>query len=103
MSVATAIVEHRRLSVLMSVKQPGDGRISDEILLRVLRADGCAIDYDMLRGDLYWLQQQGCLRIEKLPTGVVGEEVWVAVLTPIGVRVCDGLQHINGIARTMAK
>nr|WP_298797501.1 hypothetical protein [uncultured Acetobacter sp.] len=100
MSTSQALIENRRLRVLQSLHEVGDGRMGEPVLLRVLRLEGCPTDFDVLRADLDWLEHQSCIRIEKLPTETPGDVVWVAVLTATGSRVVDGVQRINGVARS---
>lgn len=103
MRVTQVLIEDRRLRVLKSLKEIADGRIGEPVLLRVLKAEGCVTDFDTLRADMGWLEHQGCLRIEKLPTETPNDVVWVAVLSSIGSRVADGLQHISGVAVSLAR
>lgn len=103
MSVAQVLMEDRRLRVLKTLKEISDGRMGEPVLLRVLKAEGCVTDFDTLRTDMGWLEQQGCLRVEKLPTETPHESVWVAVLTSTGSRVAEGLQRITGVAVSLAR
>lgn len=99
---AATIIEDRRLRVLKSIQQMGDDRLSEIILTRALRADGYPADFDTIRADFTWLERQGCLRVEKLPTDG-RDEIWVGVLTAAGSRVADGIQMIHGVARSLAR
>lgn len=103
MRVTQVLIEDRRLRVLKSLKEIADGRIGEPVLLRVLKAEGCVTDFDTLRADMGWLEHQGCLRIEKLPTETPNDVVWVAVLSNTGSRVADGLQQISGVAVSLAR
>jgi hypothetical protein len=102
MSVAVAIIEDRRLRVLKSIQEMGDGRLSEIILIRAMKAEGMPADFDTVRADLGWLERQGCLRIEKIPTDT-SEQIWVGELTSTGVRVAEGMQTVTGIARSLAR
>lgn len=103
MSVARVLVEDGRLRILKALKEISDGRMGEPVLLRVLRAEGCPVDFDRLRADLDWLEQNGCLRIERLPTERPGDTVWAAVLTDTGSRVAEGVQRINGVAISLVR
>ena len=103
MGVTQVLIEDRRLRVLKALKEISDGRMGEPVLLRVLRAEGCVTDFDTLRADLDWMQRQGCVRVEKLPTETPNEVVWVGVLTTTGSRVADGVQRINGIAASLVR
>ena len=103
MSVLQVLTEDRRLRVLKALREISDGRMGEPVLLRILRAEGCPTDFDRLRADLDWLEQQACLRIERLPTENPGDKVWVAMLTDTGSRVAEGVQRINGVAISLAR
>ncbi len=102
MTVATVLIEDRRLRVLKAIQQMGDDRLSEIILTRALKADGYPADFDTIRADFTWLERQGCLRVERLPTDS-RDEIWVGVLTAAGSRVADGVQMVHGIARSLAR
>lgn len=100
MSAAAAIIEDRRLRVLMSINEMGNRMLNEEVLLRIVASSGRATDFDTMRADLEFLQNAGCLRLEKLPR-TTSTDMWLAHLTDAGIRAAEGLQKITGVARSL--
>jgi hypothetical protein len=100
MSAAAAIIEDRRLRVLMSINEMGNRMLNDEVLLRIVVSSGRATDFDTMRADLDFLERAGCVRVEKLPRQTASD-IWVAHLTDAGIRAAECVQKITGVARNL--
>jgi hypothetical protein len=100
MSLTSIMAEDRRLALLLSLMEAGGFELNEDALRLMLRSLGHVVTYDVLRGDLNWLSEQGLIRIEKLP--VNSGELWIAHLLGRGQDVADGAAY-PGIARPRAR
>lgn len=85
--------EHRRLAILQLLKEDPDYSINDDLLQRLLAAQGYGVAMAVVRADLAWLEQLGLVSTNALPG------VTVAVLRNDGVDVACGVSVVPGIAR----
>lgn len=85
--------EHRRLAILQLLKEDPDYSINDDLLQRLLAAQGYGVAMAVVRADLAWLEQLGLVSTNALPG------VTVAVLRNDGVDVASGVSVVPGIAR----
>ncbi|KAB2888394.1 MAG: ArsR family transcriptional regulator [Desulfobulbaceae bacterium] len=89
--------QHVRLSLLRCLVKAADYSLNDSILCDMLRAVRFSVTRDQVRGELYWLAEQGLLRIETYDT------ITVAVLTERGQDVAIGTASHPGIKRPSAR
>lgn len=85
--------EARRLAILQLLQQDPDYSINDDLLQRLLAAQGHGVSLAVVRADLAWLEQLGLVSTNALPGCTV------AVLRSCGVDVATGLAKVPGIAR----
>ncbi|KAA8387886.1 hypothetical protein FOH24_12960 [Acetobacter tropicalis] len=97
MSPATEIAADRRRKVLDALAQMRDGLLGEDLILRVVCDMGRDTDRTILRADLEFLQQHGCVRIEKLEKA--GGELWLVKLTDDGLLAAQGHLRVSGVAR----
>jgi Fe2+ or Zn2+ uptake regulation protein len=96
MSFFTAIVEDRRLSLLLVLQQT-PGYSTNAFLLRdaVDQIYGHSASLDQVKNDIAWLAEQGL--VESRSTG----DVVLAKLTARGVDVADGRATVHGVKKPM--
>ena len=100
MSLTDFMAEQRRLVILATLAEAPDFALNDGSLRLALKAVAFGVTGDVLRGELFWLSEQGLARIEK--TALPGqEEMWIAHLTAKGQEVAEGAPY-PGIARPRA-
>lgn len=93
MDELSEFLQARRRLLILRAAGVGQAYTADEtVLSHSLRGAGVAVSRDVLRGDLAWLEEQGCLLAQQ-PGGV-----WVVTLTARGSDVAKGLAHCPGIA-----
>jgi Fe2+ or Zn2+ uptake regulation protein len=97
-SIAGLLAEDRRLVILRALAEDHDAALNERLLSRVLQRFGHDVSFDVLRGDLHWLADQGLIRIETLPGQDGGVDLWVAHARDDGLGVARGRPH-PGVAR----
>ena len=101
MSLAQTLAEDRRGIVLCALDEAGGSRLAEGSVKSVLDALGHRISSDQVRADLHWLEEQGLLRVERVPAAA-GGEVWMAQLLDSGQDVARGVRH-PGVRRQAPK
>lgn len=91
--MADVQTEHRRLLILQLLQKDPDYSINDDLLHKLLAAQGHGVALAVVRADLAWLEQVGLLSTNQLPGTTV------AVLRGDGVDVATGLAVMPGVAR----
>ncbi len=86
--------EDRRLSLLQILAGAPDYTAHGHLLSKALANHGHRISFDVLRGDLAWLDEQGLIVLAK-------SEIPVATLTLRGEDVARGVARVPGIARKL--
>ena len=85
--------EHRRLLILQILQKDQDYSVNDDLLQKLLAAQGYGVALAVVRADLAWLEQVGLLSTNELPG------VTVALLRNEGVDVATGVAVMPGVAR----
>ncbi len=85
--------EARRLAILQLLKADPDYSINDDLIQRLLAAQGHGVSIAVVRADCAWLEQLGLLSTNELPGCTV------AILRNDGVDVAMGVSVVPGIAR----
>lgn len=98
MSLADRLAAERRGAALRLLREDAQYRLPETSLRRTLDFYGYPAWADVVRADLLYLEGHGLARVERVPTGARGEDLWVAVLTPAGLEVAQGRPH-PGVAR----
>ncbi|MGQ3072562.1 MAG: VpaChn25_0724 family phage protein [Ferrovibrionaceae bacterium] len=88
---------HVRLSLLRCLLKAANYALNDSILFDMLRAVKFSVTRDQVRGELYWLCEQGMVRVETFDT------ITVATLTERGQDVASGNGTHPGIKRPSAR
>lgn len=99
MSLTAALAEQRRLLILVTLCEATDYELNENSLKLVMDSEGHHVTQDTRRADLDWLEQQGLIRVEKLP--VSGGVLWKAHLMGNGEDVANGARF-PGVARPRA-
>ena len=92
-SFADTESEHRRLVILLALKESPDYTSNEYVLVDSIAHFGHRVSSDKLRTDLAWLDEQG-LVIAQQPGGV-----WVVTVTRRGDDVATGLATVPGVKR----
>lgn len=101
MSFIDTLREDRRGVILCALDEMGGNRLAEGSVKSVLASLGHVVGGDVVRTDLEWLQQQGLLRVERVPAGDGGEH-WLAQLLEAGQDVARGVRH-PGVKRQAPK
>lgn len=86
--------EDRRLSLLQTLAGATDYTAHAHLLRQALAGLGHQVAFDVLRGDLAWLDEQGLIVL-------ADGEIPVATLTLRGEDAARGLTHVPGVARKL--
>ena len=87
-----ALRADRRLAILQILAAAADYTAHAHLLRRALETQGHRTAFDVLRGDLAWLDEQGALVL-------ADGEIPVATLTLRGEDLARGVARVPGIAR----
>ncbi len=98
-SLADAIAEDRRLIMLRALLEANGMKLNETILKMAVNRFGATSGRDTVRAEMAWLQDQGLVRVEWLPTA--DGDFWVAHLTIGGIEVAEG-RTVPGVARRTA-
>lgn len=90
----TTLREDRRLSLLQILAGAPDYTAHGHLLRQALEGFGHRVAFDVLRGDLAWLDEQGLIVLAK-------SEIPVATLTLRGEDVARGVARVPGVARKL--
>jgi len=92
------MAEDRRLIVLRALDESGYSA-NETVLRQVTEQFGHHPTRDMLRGDLAFLDENGLVRLEKIPSQ--SGEIWIVHLLNSGQEVANGRPY-PGVARREA-
>lgn len=90
------MAEHRRLSILRALENPGIGPECNDSILHdiVCREYSIKSSRDQIRTALTWLRDQGLIKLK-----VLEESVYIAVATQAGNDVAMGYATVPGVKR----
>jgi Fe2+ or Zn2+ uptake regulation protein len=91
------MTEHQRLAILRLLAEDSGYDLNESILHDGVNALGLDISRDQLRTQLAWLNEQGCVLLDKVGS------VQVAKLTERGLDASNGRARIPGIKRPTPK
>lgn len=89
--------QDQRLVILRSLAEAGYDA-NESILDDCLALYGHKVSRDLVRNHLYWLEEQGLVRIERLHNGFM-----VATITQRGLDVANGEAMVQGVKRPRPK
>ena len=86
--------EHRRITILIALKNSDEYGANTSMLADVLRMYALGCSRDQLKTELNWLKQNGYVTIQEL-----SENTWIASITQSGIDVAEGNSTVPGIRR----
>ena len=96
MNLTKVVTEQRRLALLRTLSEVAY-HLNEDVLLQALEEMSVAsATKDLVRSDLTYLQDNGLIRVEKLPR--TSSELWIGHLTAAGKDVANGRPH-PGVAQ----
>lgn len=87
---------HVRLLMLQALEKQPQYQAHQETLLQVLRDQGFTLSRDQIHIELAWLEQNADALVDRLSGGV-----HIAMLTPTGQEIAQGIATVPGIARPL--
>lgn len=97
MNLQTLLDEDRRQTILRILRDSPDYALNEDLIIRALKHLRLGVPgFDVMRGHLAWLEQNGLVKLERLE--VQGQQLWVATATRLGIEVAEGRLY-PGVAR----
>lgn len=85
-----------RLLILLILQRQTQYQAHQETLLKALSAQGFTLSRDNLYIELAWLENTADAIVDRM-----SGSVHIAVLTPVGLEIADGVVELPGIARPL--